>query len=88
MRISVTRKVYFLPSLSPNHPNTMAPSGRIIKPAAKVASVERNAAVGFAFGKNCCERIVARLPKDISLFSLKLQETESSFAEWFASDNL
>ena len=34
------------------------------------------------------ERIIARLPKDISLFSLKLQETESSFAEWYASDNL
>jgi len=27
------------------------------------------------------------LPKNIALFSLKLQETESSFAEWFASDN-
>ncbi|MBZ4037271.1 6-carboxytetrahydropterin synthase [Flavobacterium sp. 17A] len=34
------------------------------------------------------ERIVARLPEGISLFSLKLQETESSFAEWYASDNL
>jgi 6-pyruvoyltetrahydropterin/6-carboxytetrahydropterin synthase len=33
-------------------------------------------------------RIKSRLPKNISLFSLKLQETETSFAEWFASDNL
>lgn len=33
------------------------------------------------------ERIKNRLPQDIHLFSLKLQETESSFAEWFASDN-
>lgn len=33
------------------------------------------------------ERIKNRLPKNISLFSLKLQETESSFAEWYASDN-
>jgi 6-pyruvoyltetrahydropterin/6-carboxytetrahydropterin synthase len=33
------------------------------------------------------ERIRKRLPKNILLFSLKLQETESSFAEWFASDN-
>ena len=33
-------------------------------------------------------RIVARLPSGIKLFSLKLQETDSSFAEWFASDNL
>lgn len=33
------------------------------------------------------ERIKGRLPQGIELFSLKLQETESSFAEWFASDN-
>ena len=33
------------------------------------------------------EKIKARLPKEISLFSLKLQETETSYAEWFASDN-
>ena len=32
-------------------------------------------------------RISKRLPSNINLFSLKLQETESSFAEWFASDN-
>ncbi|MGV9002976.1 6-pyruvoyl trahydropterin synthase family protein [Flavobacterium sp.] len=34
------------------------------------------------------EKIKSRLPKDIQLFSLRLQETESSFAEWYASDNL
>ena len=33
------------------------------------------------------KRIKNRLPSSISLFSLKLQETESSFAEWYASDN-
>lgn len=33
-------------------------------------------------------RIKNRLPNDIQLFSLKLQETDTSFAEWFASDNL
>ncbi|WP_047417469.1 6-carboxytetrahydropterin synthase [Cellulophaga sp. Hel_I_12] len=32
-------------------------------------------------------RIKARLPKNIELHSLKLQETETSFAEWYASDN-
>ncbi|WP_339835901.1 6-carboxytetrahydropterin synthase [uncultured Maribacter sp.] len=32
-------------------------------------------------------KIKSRLPKNISLFSLKLQETDSSFAEWYASDN-
>jgi len=33
------------------------------------------------------ERIQKRLPKSISLHSLKLQETESSYAEWHAADN-
>ena len=33
------------------------------------------------------EKISKRLPKNISLFSIKLQETESSFAEWYASEN-
>ncbi|CAI8275098.1 MAG: Uncharacterised protein [Polaribacter sp. SA4-10] len=32
-------------------------------------------------------KIKSRLPNNINLFSLKLQETETSFAEWFASDN-
>lgn len=34
------------------------------------------------------QKIKSRLPKNIQLHSLKLQETESSFAEWYASDNL
>lgn len=34
------------------------------------------------------EKIKKRLPDNIKLFSLKLQETETSFAEWYASDNL
>jgi 6-pyruvoyltetrahydropterin/6-carboxytetrahydropterin synthase len=33
------------------------------------------------------EKIKLRLPKNIKLHSLKLQETATSFAEWFASDN-
>ncbi|PJR04676.1 6-pyruvoyl trahydropterin synthase family protein [Avrilella dinanensis] len=33
------------------------------------------------------ERIKSRLPENIGLFSLRLQETESSYAEWFQSDN-
>jgi 6-pyruvoyltetrahydropterin/6-carboxytetrahydropterin synthase len=32
-------------------------------------------------------KIKKRLPNNIALFSLKLQETATSFAEWFASDN-
>ena len=33
-------------------------------------------------------KIAVRLPESITLFSLRLQETDSSFAEWFLSDNL
>lgn len=33
------------------------------------------------------KKIKKRLPENIKLHSLKLQETTSSFAEWFASDN-
>lgn len=33
------------------------------------------------------EKIMARLPKNIKLHSLRLQETDTSFAEWYASDN-
>lgn len=34
------------------------------------------------------EKIKGQLPPQIQLFSLKLQETDTSFAEWFASDNV
>ena len=34
------------------------------------------------------KKISKRLPKHIKLHSLKLQETESSFAEWFEYDNI
>ena len=33
------------------------------------------------------EKIKKRLPENIKLHALKLQETATSFAEWFASDN-
>ena len=33
------------------------------------------------------KKIKKHLPHHISLHSLKLQETETSFAEWYASDN-
>jgi len=33
------------------------------------------------------EKIKLRLPDTIQLFSLKLQETDTSYAEWFASEN-
>jgi 6-pyruvoyltetrahydropterin/6-carboxytetrahydropterin synthase len=34
------------------------------------------------------ERIKKRLPANIELFSLKLNETATSYAEWYASDNI
>ena len=33
------------------------------------------------------QRIKKQLPEQLKLFSLKLHETETSFAEWYASDN-
>lgn len=33
------------------------------------------------------QKIIPRLPENIALHSLKLQETETSYAEWYASDN-
>ncbi|MDP4188637.1 MAG: 6-carboxytetrahydropterin synthase [Bacteroidota bacterium] len=33
------------------------------------------------------KRIQKRLPEKVSLFSVKLAETATSYAEWFASDN-
>jgi 6-pyruvoyltetrahydropterin/6-carboxytetrahydropterin synthase len=32
-------------------------------------------------------RIIARLPENVTLLSLKLRETATSFAEWVATDN-
>lgn len=33
------------------------------------------------------QRIQSQLPAHVSLFSLRLYESENSYAEWFASDN-
>jgi 6-pyruvoyltetrahydropterin/6-carboxytetrahydropterin synthase len=33
-------------------------------------------------------KIITLLPKDVELHSLKLRETETSFAEWYACDNI
>ena len=33
------------------------------------------------------QRIAYQLPAGVTLFSIRLCETESSYAEWFASDN-
>ncbi len=37
--------------------------------------------------KDFATRIKSQLPQQVELFSLKLHETATSFAEWYASDN-
>ena len=32
-------------------------------------------------------KISSKLPDYVSIYSLKLEETETSYSEWFASDN-
>ena len=59
----VTKKVYFLPIKSPNLPKNNAPNGLTTKPAAKVANVDKNAAVGLSAGKNFVDNTTAKLPK-------------------------
>ena len=53
MIASVTRKVFLRPTRSPMRPNTRAPSGRTMKPTAKVASARMKAAVGSMPEKKC-----------------------------------
>jgi hypothetical protein len=48
--------VYFLPIISPNLPKNKAPKGLTTKPAAKVAKVDKNAAVGLSAGKNLVDK--------------------------------
>lgn len=33
------------------------------------------------------EKVKSKLPKSIALYSLKLRETETAYAEWYAKDN-
>jgi 6-pyruvoyltetrahydropterin/6-carboxytetrahydropterin synthase len=33
------------------------------------------------------ERLLGALPEEIELYSLRLHETATSYAEWYASDN-
>jgi hypothetical protein len=42
----VTRKVYLRPIMSPRRPNTSAPNGRTMKPAAKASSAKMKAELG------------------------------------------
>src|SRR5690606_29439455 len=63
MSTKVTIKVYLRPIISPSLPKNSAPNGRTTNPAAKVASVDKNAAVGLSDGKNFVEMTMDKLPK-------------------------
>jgi 6-pyruvoyltetrahydropterin/6-carboxytetrahydropterin synthase len=64
-------------------------------PAAEIAALKNfNSVVLVAFQPTCenllidfAARLKPLLPKGISLHSMKLCETVTSYAEWFASDN-
>ncbi len=57
----VTRKVYLRPIMSPRRPNTSAPNGRTMKPAAKVSRAKMNEVVGSP-RKNCLPMMAASEP--------------------------
>ena len=58
----VTRKVYLRPIMSPSRPNTSAPKGRTMKPAAKASSDAMKAAWGSRPAKNCFAMMGASEP--------------------------
>ena len=58
----VTRKVYLRPIMSPRRPNTSAPKGRTMNPAAKANSAKMNPEVGSSPAKNCLAMMAAREP--------------------------
>jgi hypothetical protein len=62
MTVMVTRKVYFLPMMSPRRPKKSAPKGRTAKPAAKLSSVKMKPAVGFTPEKKLAEMFAASEP--------------------------
>ena len=58
----VTRKVYLRPIMSPKRPNTSAPKGRTMKPAANASSAKMKAEVGSSPEKNCLAMMPASEP--------------------------
>lgn len=58
----VTRKVYLRPIMSPRRPNTSAPNGRTMKPAAKASSEKMVREAGSSAEKNWLPMITARVP--------------------------
>ena len=58
----VTRKVYLRPIMSPSRPNTSAPKGRTMKPAAKASSAKMKADPASSPLKNCLAMMAASDP--------------------------
>ena len=58
----VTRKVYLRPIMSPRRPNTSAPKGRTMKPAAKASSAKMKAEPSSSPLKNCLAMMAASEP--------------------------
>ena len=58
----VTRKVYLRPTRSPMRPNTSAPKGRTMKPAAKASSAKMLRVFSSNWLKNCAPMMVASEP--------------------------
>ena len=58
----VIRKVYFRPIRSPSEPNTSAPNGRTMKPAAKASSAKTLRVASGNGVKNCAPMIAASEP--------------------------
>jgi len=58
----VTRNVYLRPIMSPSRPNTSAPNGRTMKPAANASSAKMKADVGSSPEKNCLAMMAASEP--------------------------
>ncbi|MNF82264.1 hypothetical protein D3C84_645670 [compost metagenome] len=62
IRTMVARKVYLRPIMSPRRPNTRAPKGRTMKPAAKAIRAKIKAVVSLTPAKNCLLMTAARAP--------------------------
>ena len=60
--VTVTRKVYLRPSLSPRKPNKTAPSGRKPKPTAKPAHTSSSSSVSLPLGKKALPMSAASVP--------------------------
>ncbi|MNT93417.1 hypothetical protein D3C72_2348860 [compost metagenome] len=62
MMTMVIRKVYLRPIMSPSMPNTSAPNGRTMKPAAKASSANTLRVLSGNAVKNCAPMMAAREP--------------------------